>query len=78
MMDDRQIVAGPSGWSKWFPLMRKHQHICCNCLTVHDVRQKVDDECVIYESWKENKRATTKERKLWPKEKRQAWLKYFT
>jgi hypothetical protein len=84
MKIDPQIYPSPKspkGFSKWFAVKRKHFHICCSCLDVHELEQKILESpsgLVVMERWRESERETEKERKKWSKQKMAAWLRFST
>lgn len=62
-MADESLPIKDTGWTAWFPVKRKHQHICCSCNLVHAVEQRVLPDGTIEERWKENARATAARRR---------------
>lgn len=68
---------GVDGWSKFTIWPRKLQHICCDCLMVHDVEMRVDNKRWVWMRWRTNKKATATQRKEWSEGKRLLWRMFF-
>lgn len=70
------IESGMTGWSRWFRILRLHQHVCCTCLSTHNLQQRIVREREIEERWQVAARATANARRAWSSEKRKAFAAF--